>query len=204
MPQKSLSEERIAFIRESVDKGISYMEIARRLGCSECAVRKAYIRHVGPLPVRKPGNRNRTPHNKGARQIKNRCLCCGKPLQISARKFCSESCAREYRHREIVNRWLRGEYERPHNCRVPVSIKEYIWKSQKHRCHKCRKKSSSADDLIIYFRNGDIYSMERDNMELLCPECYSTMIFADPMSLRKLRAHAHAPDKGSPRGSDQE
>lgn len=166
----------------NIDK-LSYEEIGRIYGVSGAAIKKAAIRLGIDLPQRRKINSNET-FNKGKKLVDRNigiCMNCGAEFvkyTSSMNKFCSHVCDMEYRRKDIINKWLKGEisgltkYMKLHDA-----IRKYVLQEKGERCEKCGWSEvnpySGNIPIQIHHIDGDVSNNRLDNLQVLCPNCHS-------------------------------
>lgn len=83
-------------------ENLSYEAIGRIFGVTGNAIKKAAVRLGINIPSRRKINESET-FNKGTGVIRL-CLNCGKELDYSAKKYCSNQCQQDYQHNQYIKK----------------------------------------------------------------------------------------------------
>lgn len=155
-----------------VDK-LSYEEIGRRYGCTGSNI-KNVARRIGiDLPARRSINPSET-----FNRVHKQCINCGKELDYSAKKYCSNDCQAQYEDTSYIERWKNGE-ESGVIGKYATSkyIRKYLFNKYSNKCQKCGwgevNPSTGLIPLQIHHKDGNCVNNSEDNLELLCPNCHS-------------------------------
>lgn len=109
------------------------------------------------------------------------CLNCGKELTYShssRMKFCDASCQQEYRYKQYIDRWKKGE-ETGTVGKYDVSnyIRKYLFDKYNSSCQLCGwnkvNLKSGKVPLQIHHIDGNCLNNKEENLQLLCPNCHS-------------------------------
>lgn len=87
-------------------ENLSYEAIGRLYGVTGNAIKKAASRLEINLPSRRKINPCET-FNKDTSKAIRHCLNCGKELDYSAKKYCSNDCQAQYEYSSYIERWRR-------------------------------------------------------------------------------------------------
>ena len=110
-----------------------------------------------------------------ANDLKNRphqkCLNCGK--EIVKGTFCSIQCANEYKDKDRVSKWLKGENPTRGATQIPSFIKRYLMNIYGCKCEKCgwgeTNPATGKIPLEVHHIDGDCTNNKEENLQLLCP-----------------------------------
>jgi hypothetical protein len=158
-------------------QNLSYEAIGRLYGVTGNAVKKAASRLGIDLPSRRKINPCET-FNKDTSRIARYCLNCGKELDYSAKKYCSNDCQAQYEYTSYIERWKNGE-ESGVIGKYATSkyIRKYLFNKYSDKCQKCGwgeiNPSTGLIPLQIHHKDGNCVNNSEDNLELLCPNCHS-------------------------------
>ena len=158
-------------------QNLSYEAIGRLYGVTGNAVKKAASRLGIDLPSRRKVNPCET-FNKDTSRITRHCLNCGKELDYSAKKYCSNDCQAQYEYTSYIERWKNGE-ESGVIGKYATSkyIRKYLFNKYSNKCQKCGlgevNPSTGLIPLQIHHKDGNCVNNSEDNLELLCPNCHS-------------------------------
>ena len=105
------------------------------------------------------------------------CLNCKKEIS-NKKKFCNNSCQKEYQYKEYIKNWkngnidgTRGEYQ------ISMYIKTYLFKKYDSKCARCgwseENQYTHKIPLEIEHIDGNYKNNKEDNLILLCPNCHS-------------------------------
>lgn len=128
-------------------------------------------------PLRRQINPNET-FNKNTSRTARYCLNCGKELDYSAKKYCSNTCQAEYEYSSYIIRWKDGE-ESGVKGKYDISnyIRKYLLIKYSNKCQRCGwgevNPTTKLVPLQIHHKDGDCLNNNEDNLELLCPNCHS-------------------------------
>ena len=155
-----------------ITQNLSYESIGRMYGVTGNAIRKAAKRLGIDLPQKRTINPNEH-FNKKSDNLRV-CLNCGKELDYSASKYCSQSCQTEFQYKSYIERWKNGEesgvvgkYE------VSAHIRRYLFKKYNCSCQICGWNEvnpvSGKVPLQIHHIDGDCLNNREENLQLLYP-----------------------------------
>ena len=117
-------------------ENLSYEAIGRIFGVTGNAIKKAAVRLEIELPKRRKINELET-FNKGT-GIKRLCLNCGKELDYSAKKYCSNKCQHNYQYNQYIIKWKDGkESGIKGQSDVSNHIRFYLFEKYNNKCCKC-------------------------------------------------------------------
>ena len=109
------------------------------------------------------------------------CLNCGKELTYSyssRMKFCDVSCQQEYRHKQYIDRWKKGE-ETGTVGKYDISnyIRRYLFEKYNCSCQKCGwnqvNPCTGNVPLQVHHIDGNCLNNKEEKLQLLCPNCHS-------------------------------
>ena len=114
--------------------------------------------------------------NKG--EIIMNCLNCNKPLIKGQKKYCSNTCQREYQYKQYIEQWKKGEFDGMcGQFGTSAHIKHYLIERANNQCEKCGwheiNPFTNKIPLELHHKDGDYRNNNEDNLELLCPNCHS-------------------------------
>jgi hypothetical protein len=121
-------------------------------------------------------------NNKGVRRHGKEtgvCIECGSKKSNYSAKFCSIDCFHSYRKNDFITKWLNGENDGcpPIGHGLSKRIRQYLMEQQNNSCIKCGwsevNKTTGKVPLEINHIDGDWRNNNRDNIELICPNCHS-------------------------------
>ena len=158
-------------------QNLSYEAIGRLYGVTGNAVKKAASRLGIDLPSRRKVNPCET-FNKDTSRITRHCLNCGKELDYSAKKYCSNDCQAQYEYTSYIERWKNGEESGViGKYATSTYIRKYLFNKYSNKCQKCGwgevNPSTGLIPLQIHHKDGICVNNSEDNLELLCPNCHS-------------------------------
>lgn len=110
------------------------------------------------------------------------CLNCGRVNPIKGHsytnKYCNNQCQQNHRKTVLaeqrLSNWLEG-------CglyvwkEVPEYVKNFLIGERGHCCETCKLTTwlNEPIPLLVTQKDKDIYNNKKDNLELICPNCYS-------------------------------
>jgi hypothetical protein len=110
---------------------------------------------------------------------KPRPLCksgCGKPVNRSSYTYCSVKCQWVVKHRQLLAKFLSGEYP-PIPSTGPSFLRRHLLKKNGERCSRCgwseRNPVTGRVPLDLEHIDGDWRNNTPANLVLLCPNCHS-------------------------------
>lgn len=135
-------------------QNLSYEAIGRLYGVTGNAIKKAASRLEINLPSRRKINPCET-FNKDTSKAIRHCLNCGKELDYSAKKYCSN-----------VSR-----------CGISNHIRRYLFEKYNSKCQRCGwgevNSFTKLVPLQVHHIDGNCINNNEDNLQLLCPNCHS-------------------------------
>lgn len=113
-------------------------------------------------------------YNNKQRRNARLCASCGKTLE-KQRKFCSKKCSVEYRYKEYIQSWLRGEVPGNYSNGVGVSkaIHRWVEENQGHVCAICglHEWLNQPIPLTLDHIDGNSQNNTPENFRLICSNC---------------------------------
>ena len=103
---------------------------------------------------------------------KHYCLNCGK--EINRGFYCDNKCHAEYKNKEYIERWKRGE-ENGLRGKYGISeyVRNYIFEKNNNQCEVCHRSFvnpyTGLSILQIHHIDGDCTNNKEENLQLLCP-----------------------------------
>lgn len=174
-----------ANLQRLIDGGLECKDIAERYGITPRYLRKVLKRLSVPLKRKGRTNTRKTKENALERQEMPStaiCLNCGTSITDRAsanRKFCSNLCQSQYKERQYIERWKRGEESGSINHGYAVSrhVRNYLMEKYGYSCQICGWREinpfTSKVPLQIHHIDGDSSNCKESNLMLLCPNCHS-------------------------------
>jgi hypothetical protein len=116
--------------------------------------------------------------------MKSKCLNCHVSIEFrpaqSRGKYCSNKCQHTFQKKQIVEKWLAGEYDgivsKNSVAAVAESIREYLIKLANELCQKCQDHPvhpiTKKIGLQVNHKDGDALNCHPNNLEVLCPTCH--------------------------------
>jgi len=106
------------------------------------------------------------------------CLTCGKKIDCHHKKYCSETCKREYEYKLYIERWKNGEENGSKGeGGVSTRIRRYLFEKYSNSCQCCgwseKNQYTNNIPLQIHHVDGDCTNNREYNLQLLCPNCHS-------------------------------
>lgn len=172
-------------LQRLIDSGIGCKDIAEKYGITPRYLRKVLKRLSVPLKDKGRTNTRKTkeiPLERLEMPSTAICLNCGTSIidKVSAnRKFCSNICQSQYKEREYIERWKRGEESGSisHGYAVSRYIRNYLMEKYNNSCQMCGwgeiNPFTSKVPLQIHHVDGDSLNCKESNLMLLCPNCHS-------------------------------
>ncbi len=107
----------------------------------------------------------------------NYCLNCGKKIS-SKKKYCNNTCQHEFRHKERIAQWKRGEQSGLRGqYQISLHIRRYLEDKYGNKCARCGwhevNPYTNKIPLEIDHIDGDYLNNKEENLILLCPNCHS-------------------------------
>ena len=106
------------------------------------------------------------------------CLNCSKKLSNNRKKYCNNSCQKDYQYKQYIIRWkkslengMRGSYQ------LSQHIKRYLFEKYDNKCSKCGwgmvNSYTNTIPLEIEHIDGNYQNNSEENLIVLCPNCHS-------------------------------
>ena len=156
------------------EEKLPYEQIGKLYKCTGTNIKKVAKR----LGFQLPSKRIINPKEHFNKNHYNYVYCkyCGKAIPKYLNKiYCNIKCVSNYIRDKTLKKWENGEYN--HNCKLPKSIKDYIFKKNDNKCEKCRFEGynvkSGKSILQIHHIDGNSTNNSKDNLQLLCPNCHA-------------------------------
>jgi hypothetical protein len=158
-------------------QNLSYEAIGRLYGVTGNAIKKAASRLEINLPSRRKINPCET-FNKDTSKAIRHCLNCGKELDYSAKKYCSNDCQAQYEYSSYIERWKNGEESgNVSRCGISNHIRRYLFEKYNSKCQRCDwgevNSFTKLVPLQVHHIDGNCTNNNEDNLQLLCPNCHS-------------------------------
>lgn len=166
-------------LEKLISDGVSYERIGRQYGVTGGAVKKAAKKLGIELEQKRKINPSET-FNKGTAKT-GICLNCGNEFVVyknGNKKFCSVQCFNDFKHKQYIERWKKGE-ENGMNGKYGVSsaIRTYLFEKYGGKCQICgwskENPTTNRVPLQIHHIDGDYTNNKEENLQLLCPNCHS-------------------------------
>jgi hypothetical protein len=167
-------------LEKLIKEGVSYERIGRQYDVTGASVKKAARRMNIALEQRRDINPNEH-FNKGVHyHLKcgevRYCLNCGKELDGSQVKYCSNKCQMEYQKAKKINEWKKHP-ERFISESGYEFVRNYLLEKYDNKCEKCgwgeENQYTHSVPLEVHHIDGDCTNNREDNLQLLCPNCHS-------------------------------
>lgn len=105
------------------------------------------------------------------------CGFCGKQDRFTG-KHCSHKCSNDHKRNEKIKKWLHGELDgRRGKTATAYWIKNYLIEIRGEKCEKCGWSETNLHTgkipIELSHKNGDFTDNRIENLELICPNCYS-------------------------------
>lgn len=112
-------------------------------------------------------------NNKNIHPKTKICKNCGKLIE-KRKTFCNSKCYNEYIKKQQQNKWDNGEYTSEY---IPVFVRNFLINKYNNKCQKCGWGEiniyTNKVPLQIHHIDGDCTNFDKENLELLCPNCHS-------------------------------
>ena len=109
--------------------------------------------------------------------IQIECLNCGVP--IKTRKYCSQTCQKEYEESVKIKNWLAGNEVGYKGKRAQTKnfVRKYLFSTRGTACSECgwdeRHPVDGAILTEIDHIDGDSHNCTEENLRILCPNCHA-------------------------------
>ena len=161
-------------LEKLLSEGVSYERVGRQYGVTGASVKKAAKKMGIELEQRREINPNEH-FNRGTGKV-HYCLNCGKELNGSQVKYCSNECQMEYQKAKKINEW-KEHPERFSSENGYSFIRNYLLEKYKNKCEKCgwseENQYTHSVPLEVHHIDGDCTNNKEENLQLLCPNCHS-------------------------------
>ena len=148
------------------------MKAKSRLRCENDVARKT----VGP--ERGPGVRIPHPPQKNFK-MEHTCLNCGKTFEGNTnRKFCSNECSCEFRHKTAYSDFLENPEKYCNGGYTPKNFKKFFLEEQGEKCAICGGEPFHNGKPLVFVLDhidGDASNNRRENLRMICPNCDSQL-----------------------------
>ena len=107
-----------------------------------------------------------------------KCLNCGKELTGKQTKYCSNTCQKEYEHKQWIVRWKKGQ-ETGMRGKYGISehLRRYLFDKYNYKCARCGwgeiNPYTGTLPLEIEHIDGNYQNNSEDNLIVLCPNCHA-------------------------------
>lgn len=155
-------------------ENVSYEEIGKKYNCSGANIKKQAKKLGINIPKRRKINPKET-FNKIDES--NHCLACGKEIRRGI-NFCNNTCSSEYKRRQCIERWKRGEENGIRGKDdIITAVKVYLREKYNNSCQLCGWNQinpyTNLVPLQIHHIDGDCLNNSEANLQLLCPNCHA-------------------------------
>ena len=157
---------------------LSYLEIGRRLQCSNTYIKKYALKLGIELPKRTSSRSISWNKGKGKKYI---CKNCGKEIKNTKgvyRKFCSSKCCGEYTSKIKYKNYLENQEDFKGKEINYQWLKPIILKEQNNVCSICGLSTlwnNKELHFILDHIDGDATNNLRSNLRLICTNCDSQL-----------------------------
>ena len=108
------------------------------------------------------------------------CENCGKAFsyKYTERKFCSNECSQEYRHKQSYLEFLENPEKYCNGGYTPKNFKTDFLKEQNEKCAICGGKPEHNGKPLVFVLDhidGDASNNRRENLRMICPNCDSQL-----------------------------
>ena len=123
-------------------------------------------------------------------KIQQYCINCGKPVN---NLYCSTQCQKELRDKKLIEHWLEtGETGCSVQTTLRNAIRDYIYKSQDHKCAICgipNEWNGMKLNFVLDHIDGDASNNFQENLRLICPNCDSQLDTYKSRNKKSARKH---------------
>lgn len=144
-------------------------------------------------------HRNINYHKEITNEIKI-CKNCGK--EIKKGKYCSLKCMQEFKYKEKLQLWLKGNNFVKKDYIIPSFIKRYLFEKYENKCQRCGwgeiNETTGLIPLQIHHKDGDCENNLIENLELLCPNCHSLTSTFGSLNKNSKRFHRKKKNNNTP------
>lgn len=107
------------------------------------------------------------------------CKNCGKPFEGGkTRKFCSNECSQEYKHKEAYNKYLQDPEMYCKGNYTPKNFKQEFMGEQENKCAICGCYPEHNGKPLVFVLDhidGNASNNRRENLRMICPNCDSQL-----------------------------
>lgn len=106
------------------------------------------------------------------------CIVCSKETKWGPSKknlYCSNICQGTAQRKQILSRWLNGDYKNLHG-KFPGVAKDFIFNKQGKKCALCHIESIWNGKPLTFQADhidGDPSNLQVKNLRIICPNCHS-------------------------------
>lgn len=106
------------------------------------------------------------------------CLNCNKEIKRKGKKYCNNTCQKEYEYKTYIDNWLSGiESGTRGKDQISLHVRRYLFEINNNSCQACGwnkiNPTSNKSPLEIHHKDGDYKNNSFENLQLLCPNCHS-------------------------------
>ena len=107
------------------------------------------------------------------------CENCGKEYEGSSkRRFCSNECSQEYKHKESYQKFLKNSEKYCNGGYTPKNFKDEFLKEQDGLCAICKCEQMHNGKPLVFILDhidGNASNNKRENLRMICPNCDSQL-----------------------------